>query len=141
MLFVIFFFKQKTAYEMRISDWSSDVCSSDLFTRRAFLNDRMDLAQAEAVADLIDASSVAAARGAMASLSGEFSARVNALSARIVHLRLLVEATLAFPEEEIDFLEKYQTRPPLEHHIGRASFGGRVCDDVLMSVDTVSKKT
>ena len=84
------------------------------FTRRAFLNDRMDLAQAEAVADLIDASSVAAARGAMASLSGEFSARVNELSDRIIHLRMLVEATLDFPEEEIDFLEKYQARPTLE---------------------------
>ncbi len=83
------------------------------FTRRAFLNDRMDLAQAEAVADLIDASSVAAARGAMASLSGEFSAHVNALSDRIIRLRMLVEATLDFPEEEIDFLEKYQARPTL----------------------------
>ena len=84
------------------------------FTRRAFLNDRMDLAQAEAVADLIEASSVAAARGAMASLSGEFSAHVNDLSDRIIHLRMLVEATLDFPEEEIDFLEKYQARPTLE---------------------------
>lgn len=84
------------------------------FTRRAFLNDRMDLAQAEAVADLIDASSIAAARGAMASLSGEFSSKVNALSDRIVHLRMLVEATLDFPEEEIDFLEKYQARPTLD---------------------------
>lgn len=88
------------------------------FTRRAFLNDRMDLAQAEAVADLIEASSVAAARGAMASLSGEFSARVNDLSDRIVHLRMLVEATLDFPEEEIDFLEKYQARPTLEKLAG-----------------------
>jgi tRNA modification GTPase len=84
------------------------------FTRRAFLNDRMDLAQAEAVADLIEASSVAAARGAVASLSGEFSARVNDLSDRIIHLRMLVEATLDFPEEEIDFLEKYQARPTLD---------------------------
>ncbi len=84
------------------------------FTRRAFLNDRMDLAQAEAVADLIEASSEAAARGAMASLSGEFSQRINDLSGRIVHLRMLVEATLDFPEEEIDFLEKYQARPTLD---------------------------
>ncbi|AHV92907.1 tRNA uridine-5-carboxymethylaminomethyl(34) synthesis GTPase MnmE [Bordetella holmesii] len=84
------------------------------FTRRAFLNDRIDLAQAEAVADLIDASSEAAARGAMASLSGEFSQRVTALADRIVHLRMLVEATLDFPEEEIDFLEKYQARPTLD---------------------------
>ncbi|QGC32975.1 tRNA uridine-5-carboxymethylaminomethyl(34) synthesis GTPase MnmE [Bordetella parapertussis] len=84
------------------------------FTRRAFLNERLDLAQAEAVADLIDASSEAAARGAMASLSGEFSQRVNDLSDRIIHLRMLVEATLDFPEEEIDFLEKYQARPTLQ---------------------------
>ncbi|MCV6901726.1 MAG: tRNA uridine-5-carboxymethylaminomethyl(34) synthesis GTPase MnmE [Achromobacter xylosoxidans] len=88
------------------------------FTRRAFLNDRLDLAQAEAVADLIEASSVAAARGAMASLSGDFSARVNDLSDRIIHLRMLVEATLDFPEEEIDFLEKYQARPTLEKLAG-----------------------
>jgi len=83
------------------------------FTQRAFLNERMDLAQAEAVADLIDASSETAARGAMASLSGEFSARVGELSERIVRLRMLVEATLDFPEEEIDFLEKYQARETL----------------------------
>jgi len=83
------------------------------FTQRAFLNERLDLAQAEAVADLIDASSEAAARSAMASLSGAFSERVNALNDRIVHLRMLVEATLDFPEEEIDFLEKYQARDTL----------------------------
>lgn len=84
------------------------------FTQRAFLNGRIDLAQAEAVADLIEATSEAAARGAMASLSGVFSQKVNALADRIVHLRMLVEATLDFPEEEIDFLEKYQARPMLE---------------------------
>lgn len=83
------------------------------FTHRAFLNDRLDLAQAEAVADLIEASSEAAARSAMASLSGVFSDHVNALSDRIVHLRMLIEATLDFPEEEIDFLEKYQALPTL----------------------------
>lgn len=83
------------------------------FTQRAFLNDRLDLAQAEAVADLIDASSEAAARSAMASLSGAFSERVNTLNDRIIHLRMLVEATLDFPEEEIDFLEKYQARDTL----------------------------
>ncbi len=84
------------------------------FTQRAFLNDRLDLAQAEAVADLIEASSAAAARSAMASLSGAFSAEVDALAERIVHLRMLVEATLDFPEEEIDFLEKYQAAQRLE---------------------------
>ena len=84
------------------------------FTQRAFLNDRLDLAQAEAVADLIDASSEAAARSAMASLSGTFSNLVNDLADRIVHLRMLVEATLDFPEEEIDFLEKYQAAEALQ---------------------------
>lgn len=68
------------------------------FTERAFLNDKLDLAQAEAVADLIDASTEAAARSAARSLSGAFSAEVAALAERIVHLRMLVEATLDFPK-------------------------------------------
>ena len=76
------------------------------FTQRAFLNDKLDLAQAESVADLIDASSGAAARGAMRSLTGEFSGRVGQLSDMLIELRSLVEATLDFPEEEIDFLER-----------------------------------
>lgn len=84
------------------------------FTQRAYLHDRIDLAQAEAVADLIDASSQAAARSAMASLSGAFSDQINALSDRVVHVRMLVEATLDFPEEEIDFLQKYQVRDLLD---------------------------
>lgn len=83
------------------------------FTQRAYLNDRIDLAQAEAVADLIDASSTAAAKSAMASLSGAFSTRINQLADDIIHLRMLVEATLDFPEEEIDFLEKYQAAETL----------------------------
>src|SRR5689334_4507480 len=76
------------------------------FTARAFFNDKLDLAQAEAVADLIDASTEAAARSAGRSLAGAFSKEIDALGARIVHLRMLVEATLDFPEEEIDFLER-----------------------------------
>lgn len=76
------------------------------FTQRAFLNNKMDLAQAEAVADLIDASTEAAARSASRSLAGEFSREINALRDALVHLRMLVEATLDFPEEEIDFLKK-----------------------------------
>jgi len=76
------------------------------FTQRAFLNDKLDLAQAESVADLIDASSEAAARGAMRSLAGEFSDRVGQLNDALIELRSLVEATLDFPEEEIDFLER-----------------------------------
>ena len=76
------------------------------FTQRAFLNDKLDLAQAESVADLIDASSEAAARGAMRSLAGEFSGRVAQLNDALIELRSLIEATLDFPEEEIDFLER-----------------------------------
>lgn len=83
------------------------------FTLRAFLNDKIDLAQAEAVADLIDASSEAAARAAMSSFSGAFSKEVNAISDSIVQLRIMVESTLDFPEEEIEFLEKYQAREKL----------------------------
>jgi tRNA modification GTPase len=84
------------------------------FTERAFLNDKLDLAQAEAVADLIDASTEAAARSAARSLSGDFSAEVAALAERTVKLRMLVEATLDFPEEEIDFLEKAGARAQLQ---------------------------
>ncbi len=84
------------------------------FTERAFLNDKLDLAQAEAVADLIDASTEAAARSAARSLSGAFSAEVTDLAERIVRLRMLVEATLDFPEEEIDFLEKAKARDQLD---------------------------
>ena len=76
------------------------------FTERAFLNDKIDLAQAEAIADLIDASTETAARSAARSMSGEFSNAVNALLAQLIHLRMLVEATLDFPEEDIDFLQK-----------------------------------
>lgn len=76
------------------------------FTERAFLNDKLDLAQAEAVADLIDASTEAAARSASRSLAGEFSDEVAQLREALIHLRMLVEATLDFPEEEIDFLQK-----------------------------------
>ncbi len=74
------------------------------FSKRAFLNDKLDLVQAEAVADLIAADTEAAARSALRSLSGEFSLEVRELVARLVELRMLVEATLDFPEEEIDVL-------------------------------------
>lgn len=83
------------------------------FTRRAFLNDKLDLAQAEAVADLIDASTEAAAKSASQSLSGAFSQVVHQLVDRTINLRMLVEATLDFPEEEIDFLEKSNARGQL----------------------------
>ncbi len=80
------------------------------FTERAFLNDKLDLAQAEAVADLIEASSEAAVLGAQASLSGAFSTAVHAIVDATIELRALVEATLDFPDEEIDFLESANAR-------------------------------
>ncbi|RKP58641.1 tRNA uridine-5-carboxymethylaminomethyl(34) synthesis GTPase MnmE [Pararobbsia silviterrae] len=83
------------------------------FTRRAFLNDKLDLAQAEAVADLIEASTEAAARSAGRSLDGAFSRLVHALVDDVINLRMLVEATLDFPEEEIDFLEAANARGKL----------------------------
>jgi tRNA modification GTPase len=84
------------------------------FTERAFLNDKLDLAQAEAVSDLIEASTEAAARSAGRSLSGAFSGEINTLRDQLIALRMLVEATLDFPEEEIDFLEKANARGRLQ---------------------------
>jgi tRNA modification GTPase len=83
------------------------------FTRRAFLNDKLDLAQAEAVADLIEASTEAAARSAGRSLDGAFSRDIHAMVDDVIALRMLVEATLDFPEEEIDFLEAADARGKL----------------------------
>ena len=84
------------------------------FTQRAFLNDKIDLAQAEAIADLIDASTGAAARSASRSLAGDFSKEIHTLRDGLVHLRMLVEATLDFPEEEIDFLQKADAQGQLD---------------------------
>ncbi len=74
------------------------------FTKRAYLNDKMDLAQAEAVADVINAATLEAAKSAVRSLSGEFSQHINALLLKLIELRMYVEACLDFPEEEIDFI-------------------------------------
>jgi tRNA modification GTPase len=74
------------------------------FSLRAYLNDKIDLTQAEAIADLIDSSSKQAAKGAMNSLQGEFSKRIKVLDKKVVDLRLYIEAAIDFPEEEIDFL-------------------------------------
>jgi tRNA modification GTPase len=76
------------------------------FTRRAYLNDKLDLAQAESVADLIDAATTAAARGAIRSLRGAFSERIGKLARELVDLRTLVEASLDFPDEEIDLIQR-----------------------------------
>jgi tRNA modification GTPase len=74
------------------------------FTERAFLNDKIDLTQAEAIADLIESSSEHAARAAICSLTGEFSKKINDLIEQLIHLRVYIEAAIDFPEEEIDFL-------------------------------------
>ena len=83
------------------------------FTQRAFLNDKLDLAQAEAIADLIDAGSRQALRAAMRSLQGEFSAMVQGLNEAVIDLRTYVEAAIDFPEEEIDFLADRQVEERL----------------------------
>jgi len=85
------------------------------FTQRAYLNEKMDLAQAEAVADVINASTVEAARSAMRSLSGEFSNRINVLLERLIELRMYVEACLDFPEEEIDFITQGNVEAKLKN--------------------------
>ncbi len=96
------------------------------FSERAFLNDKIDLAQAEAIADLIDAGSRGAARAAMRSLQGEFSARVEATRAALTHLRVYVEAAIDFPEEEIDFLASTELAE-------RVEYVRRLLDDVLQA--------
>ena len=83
------------------------------FTRRAYLNGKLDLAQAESVADLIDAATTQGAKSAMRSLQGEFSRQIRALVEALINLRLLVEATLDFPEEEIDFIEAAHAKQKL----------------------------
>ena len=98
------------------------------FTRRAFLNDKIDLAQAEAIADLIDASTETAARSASRSLSGAFSAEINALLAALTELRMLVEATLDFPEEEVDILRRADVQgrlSGLQDKLGRTGHKAR----------------
>ncbi len=88
------------------------------FSERAFLNDKLDLAQAEAIADLIDASSEQAARSALNSLQGMFSSRVNHLVEALTHLRIYVEAAIDFPDEEIDFLSDGKIEAQLQQVIG-----------------------
>ncbi|OOF08883.1 MULTISPECIES: tRNA uridine-5-carboxymethylaminomethyl(34) synthesis GTPase MnmE [Salinivibrio] len=89
------------------------------FSERAFLNDKLDLAQAEAIADLIDASSEQAARSALQSLQGAFSKQVNQLVEKVIHLRMYVEAAIDFPDEEIDFLSDGKVASDLGHIIER----------------------
>ena len=107
------------------------------FSRRAFLNDRMDLSQAEAVADLIDAASEAAARAAARSLRGAFSGAVNELVSRLTGLRAHLEATLDFPDEEVNPLEDRALRQGFEElgkrfaRVSDAAEKGRILRDGL----------
>lgn len=88
----------------RVQSLGARLAKPGEFSERAFLNDKLDLAQAEAIADLIDSSSQHAARCALRSLQGEFSRRIDHLVESLIHLRIYVEAAIDFPEEEIDFL-------------------------------------
>ena len=88
----------------RVLELGARAATAGEFTQRAYLNDKLDLAQAEAIADLIDSGSAQAARAALRSLQGEFSAHVHELADRVLELRLWIEAAIDFPEEEIDFL-------------------------------------
>jgi tRNA modification GTPase len=89
----------------RVLELGARPASAGEFTQRAFLNEKLDLAQAEAIADLIDSGSAQAARAAVRSLQGEFSMRVHELSERVLELRMWIEAAIDFPEEEVDFLK------------------------------------
>jgi tRNA modification GTPase len=88
----------------RVLELGARAAAPGEFTQRAFLNDKLDLAQAEAVADLIDSGSAEAARAALRSLQGEFSSQVHDLAEAVLELRMWVEAAIDFPEEEVDFL-------------------------------------
>lgn len=95
------------------------------FSQRAFLNDKLDLAQAEAVADLINSSTEQAARSASRSLQGEFSKKLSALAGQITDLRIFVEAAIDFPEEEIDFIEQGEVKDKLKAIIKRFDTVGK----------------
>lgn len=103
----------------RVLDLGARLAEPGEFSRRAFLNDKLDLAQAEAIADLIDSQTRAAARSAMRSLSGEFSSYIHTLVDAITELRMYVEAAIDFPEEEIDFLADAHIADALQSLIGQ----------------------
>src|SRR5258705_6402969 len=112
----------------RCLDLGARLAEPGEFTRRAFLNDKLDLAQAEGVADLIDAATEAAARCALRSLRGEFSDVIGNLAKRLVELRMLVEASLDFPEEgvhQVDREEAHGRLRELQEDVRRALARGR----------------
>ncbi|MGL4234329.1 MAG: tRNA uridine-5-carboxymethylaminomethyl(34) synthesis GTPase MnmE [Casimicrobium sp.] len=107
------------------------------FTKRAYLNGKLDLAQAEAVADVIDAATQSAARAAVRSLTGEFSKHIQTLQDRLIRLRMFVEATLDFPEEDVEFIEQErardqlaETRAALDEVIAKATQGQLLHDGI-----------
>ncbi|HEX7047339.1 MAG TPA: tRNA uridine-5-carboxymethylaminomethyl(34) synthesis GTPase MnmE [Gammaproteobacteria bacterium] len=124
----------------RLVELGARLARSGEFSERAFLNDRMDLAQAEAVADLIDAGSAQAARAALRSLHGEFSREVHALVEALTQLRMYVEAAIDFPDEDIDFLSDTALKDRLSDVRGRfgtltaAATQGRLLHDGLTVV-------
>jgi len=103
----------------RVVELGARLAEPGEFSKQAFLNDKLDLAQAEAISDLIEASSDQAARSAIRSLQGEFSAQVNQLVEELTQLRIFVEAAIDFPEEEIDFLSDGKVAGQLQHILDR----------------------
>lgn len=103
----------------RVIELGARMAEPGEFSKQAFMNDKLDLAQAEAIADLIEASSNQAARSALRSLQGDFSAQVNQLVEELTQLRIYVEAAIDFPEEEIDFLSDGKVAGQLRHILDR----------------------
>ncbi len=131
--------------------WGARLAEPGEFSKRAFLNGKLDLAQAESVADLIDAASRSAARMALRSLKGAFSSQIQALVDGLIDLRMLVEATLDFPEEDIDFLQAadaegrlYRLRQQLTALLAQAQQGALLREGmsvVLVGAPNVGKSS
>jgi len=103
----------------RVVELGARLAEPGEFSKQAFMNDKLDLAQAEAISDLIEASSDQAAKSAMRSLQGDFSREVNTLVEELTQLRIFVEAAIDFPEEEIDFLSDGKVAGQLQHILDR----------------------